>query len=782
MKKRQEPPKPPSPKRTVNVISGGEEINGVIYTATKKVSKVSHTREASSTGSSMNIILLRVVNEMQAEDKLIPKAHTLSDSNTKSDEKLQSQNTVEDASTPTSTGVGQTDIDSRPDAIQEPEENENIKTMFEELEAVMLFEHWPDKKVYIGTNLISERKIIELLKANADGFAWSHSDMTGILPEVMTHKLNEDPSYPPVKQKKKKQGSLKNEVIQDEVHKLLKIRSICEVKYPDWLANTVVVPKKNGKWRVSVYYTDLNKACPKDSFPLQHIDQLIDATAGHELLSFLDAYLGYNRITMDPLDEEKTSFITERGTYCYKVMSFGDHIQHLTDTFQILRKFNMKLNPEKCAFGVSSECQQALKNLKSYMSNPPLLAKPKDGEKLLVYLAVSEVTNCNKITSFSRFVADFSQGIQLEAEKELQVFNGSNPGTWTLFTDGSSNVKGASLGIVLVPHTGETIRQAIKCHPITNNEAGYEAVIAGLELARELRIEHVTIKSDSQLVVNQMQGTYTAREARMQQYLKKAWDLVRQFQTWKVMQILREENADALDNLASAAEVSNKENASVIHLFHSVLDQDKNEVHYHKPKARITSTPYHPVGNGQPESTNKVIINKLKKRLEESKDNWPEVLPGVLWAYRTTTKTSTGEIPFSLVYGAKTLIPVEIGEPSTRYTQATKDSNEEEMRVNLDLLKERRENALIRMTAQKQVIERYYNHKARLRYFKIGDYVLKKVFQSTRAANAGKLSPTWEGPYKVHGIAGKGAYELETLDGKILPSNWNVVHLKRYYF
>ena len=85
-------------------------------------------------------------------------------------------------------------------------------------------------------------------------------------------------------------------MIQDEVQKLLKIGSIREVKYPTWLANTVVVPKKNGKWRVCVDYTDLNKACPKDSFPLPHIDQLIDATAGHELLSFLDAYSGYNQI------------------------------------------------------------------------------------------------------------------------------------------------------------------------------------------------------------------------------------------------------------------------------------------------------------------------------------------------------------------------------------------------------------------------------------------------------------------------------------------------------
>ncbi|XP_070015960.1 uncharacterized protein [Nicotiana sylvestris] len=135
-----------------------------------------------------------------------------------------------------------------------------------------------------------------------------------------------------------------------------------------------------------------------------------------------------------------------------------------------------------------------------------------------------------------------------------------------------------------------------------------------------------------------------------------------------------------------------------------------------------------------------------------------------------------------MVYGAEALIPVEIGEPSTRYVQATEESNDEEMRVNLDLLEERKEAALIRMVAQKQVIERYYNRKARLRFFKIGDFVLKKVFQFTKASNSGKISPTWEGPYRVRDIAGKGAYVLETMDGKVLPLHWNAVHLKKYYF
>ena len=129
--------------------------------------------------------------------------------------------------------------------------------------------------------------------------------------------------HPPVKQKRRKFAPERNKVVNEEVQKQLDIGSVREVHYLDWLANVVVVRKKNGKWRVCIDFTDLNKACPKDSFPLPHIDMLVDATAGHELLSFMDAFSGYNQILMHPDDQEKTAFITEMGIFCYKVMPFG---------------------------------------------------------------------------------------------------------------------------------------------------------------------------------------------------------------------------------------------------------------------------------------------------------------------------------------------------------------------------------------------------------------------------------------------------------------------------
>jgi hypothetical protein len=234
---------------------------------------------------------------------------------------------------------------------------------------------------------------VQFLRENVDVFAWSHEDMPGIDTEVMVHKLNVNPSMHPVKQKRRVFAPERNAAVMAEVDKLLTAGFIREVYYPEWLANVVMVKKSNGKWRMCVDFTDLNKACPKDSYPLPRIDQLVDSTAGHKLLSFMDAFSGYNQIQMEEEDQEKTAFITSRGLFCYKAMPFGlknagatyqrlvnkmfhdqigrnvevyvddmlvkskeneDHLTDLKETFQALRTYNMKLNPEKCAFGVSS--------------------------------------------------------------------------------------------------------------------------------------------------------------------------------------------------------------------------------------------------------------------------------------------------------------------------------------------------------------------------------------------------------------------------------------------
>ena len=150
-------------------------------------------------------------------------------------------------------------------------------------------------------------ELITCLKKNLHTFSWAAEDMSGIDINITCHELNIDQTFKQVKHKRCKLGPERASAVNDEVEKLLKVGSITEVRYPDWLANPVVVKKKNGKWRVCIDFTDLNKACPKDSFPLLHIDRLVKATAGNELLSFMDAFLGYNQIMMHPDDREKTA-------------------------------------------------------------------------------------------------------------------------------------------------------------------------------------------------------------------------------------------------------------------------------------------------------------------------------------------------------------------------------------------------------------------------------------------------------------------------------------------
>ena len=123
--------------------------------------------------------------------------------------------------------------------------------------------------------------------------------MGGIDPTIITHKLNVSPSFKPIKQKRRIFTLERQKAINEEVGKLLQAGAIREVKYPEWLANIVLVKKANGKWRLCIDFTDVNHACPKDSFPLPRIDLIVDATAEHELPSFMDAFSGYNQISMD---------------------------------------------------------------------------------------------------------------------------------------------------------------------------------------------------------------------------------------------------------------------------------------------------------------------------------------------------------------------------------------------------------------------------------------------------------------------------------------------------
>ncbi|RVW71176.1 Transposon Ty3-G Gag-Pol polyprotein [Vitis vinifera] len=296
----------------------------------------------------------------------------------------------------------------------------------------------PPRELRIGSNLSTDERdsLIQLLRAYLDVFAWSYEDMPGLDPSIVQHRLPLLPHARPVKQKLRRLHPRWSLQVKEEIQKQLNVGFLSMVEYLEWLANVVPVPKKDGKVRVCVDFRDLNKASPKDDFPLPHIDMLVDSTAGHLMLSFMDGFFGYSQILMAREDMEKTSFITEWGIYCYRVMPFGlknagatyqraattlfhdmmhrdvkvyvdnmivksrdrlDHLAALERFFERIRQFRLRLNPKKFTFRVTSGkllgymCQRAFERIREYLLSPPVLAPPTPGRPLLLYLSVSDV-------------------------------------------------------------------------------------------------------------------------------------------------------------------------------------------------------------------------------------------------------------------------------------------------------------------------------------------------------------------------------------------------------
>jgi hypothetical protein len=312
-----------------------------------------------------------------------------------------------------------------------------------------------DQRVLLGSQLSDEQEktMLRFLFNNKDVFAWTANDLYGVNRDVIEHSLNVDPSFRPRKQRLRKMSDDKADGGRNEVKRLLSAGVIREVTYPEWLANTVMVKKANGKWRMCIDFTDLNKACPKDEFPLPRIDTLVDAAASLELMSLLDCYSGYHQIWMKKEDEPKTSFITPSGTYCYLRMPEGlknargsfnrmtakvlhsqigrnvltyvddiivkstkqeNHIADLQETFANFRQAALKLNPEKCVFGVKKgKFLGCLVSTKGIEANPNkieaiLRMEPPNSKKGAQRLV-------GRLTSLNRFISK-------SAERNLPFF------------------------------------------------------------------------------------------------------------------------------------------------------------------------------------------------------------------------------------------------------------------------------------------------------------------------------------------------------------------------
>ncbi|GJX53128.1 reverse transcriptase domain-containing protein [Tanacetum coccineum] len=460
-----------------------------------------------------------------------------------------------------------------------------------------------------------------------------------------------------------------------------------EVYYHDWLSNPFMVKKHGGSWRMCVDFTDLNKACPQDCYPLPEIDWKIESLCGYPYKCFLDTYKGYHQIQMAEPDEEKMAFHTSHGVYCYTKMLFGlkntgatyqrlvdkafdnqvgrnievyvndlvikshtktEMLRDIDETFSVLRlpslrtikevqSLNEKLASlnrflsksaenslplfktlkkyiEKSDFHWTPEAEQAFKQLKQHLSELPMLVAPKPKEELIVYLSASHgaistvlMTEMDKVQMPVYFVSRALQGPELyytpmeklvlalvfAAKRLRRYFQAhsivvitdqpikqiiSRPdvigrlqkwsvmlGEHNITYQPRTSVKGQILADFLVEKSNEAapdtpegteFTYALRFQFISsNNEAEYVALIAGLRIAAQMGVRNVHVSVDSKLVVNQVLGTYVAKEENMIKYLEKAKSLISGFTKFSISQVPRSKNkkADALSKIASTS-------------------------------------------------------------------------------------------------------------------------------------------------------------------------------------------------------------------------------------
>jgi hypothetical protein len=318
--------------------------------------------------------------------------------------------------------------------------------------------------------------------------------MPGIPREVIEHHLKIYPDAKPVSQKPRRQSVERQDFICEEVRKLLHAGFIEEVHHPVWLENPVIVPKANRKLRMCIDYTSLNKACPKDPYPLPRIDQIVDSTSGCDLLSFLDAYFGFHQIRMSKEDRRHTAFVTVDGLYCYVVMpyglrnalptfvramskTFGDLIrdkveiyvddtmvktregstivEDLTLVFGKLRATRTKLNPEKCIFGVSTG--KLMGFLVLYRGTE---ANPEKIKAIEVMRPPARIKDIQKLTGSLAALSRFISRLAKRALPIFKLLRKSGPFAWTeeaeqAFQELKQHL--ASLPILVAPEPGELL-------------------------------------------------------------------------------------------------------------------------------------------------------------------------------------------------------------------------------------------------------------------------------------------------------------------------------------
>nr|GEV45257.1 reverse transcriptase domain-containing protein [Tanacetum cinerariifolium] len=495
------------------------------------------------------------------------------------------------------------------------------------------------------------------------------------------------------------------------------------------VSNPVIVKKANERWKLCVDFTDINKACLKDHHPLPATDQKMEDLYKFGLKCFLDAYKGYHQIHMAKGDEEKISFFTREGVFCYKRLPFGlknaggtyhklidkvfgnqmghnleihiddmiiksnseeDMLVDIKETFKKLRVINMKLNLKKCSFGVE--------------------------EGLFFRHLITK------------------QGIKMNRSKPQRK------------------------------HKRRAIsRKGKKANP-------------RLRIAEEMKIQELAIFVDSHLVANQVKGLLKARKPIINQYLENTKEILKNFSNYSMEHVRRDQDkkVDALSKLDSmtfsklAKEYKQEALSKKYTKVPAKCMQDYDW--WYQRLQKLGPLPMAPRGA-------RFLVVPLTTSQNRSKQS--HCLPplrkwisrGHQQRYYQENEKKTGEDSQSLVYGSE-VVPIEISMETKRIQDFNVKQNEKKRREDLDILEESMDIASIMEAYYKHKLEGYYNKRIRPSTFKRGTYVLR--FNSVcKAEFQGKIGPTWKGPYIVKKAYGDGAYKLDTLSGSPIDRTWN---------
>uniref|UniRef100_A0A2N9E8D5 Integrase catalytic domain-containing protein n=1 Tax=Fagus sylvatica TaxID=28930 RepID=A0A2N9E8D5_FAGSY len=438
-------------------------------------------------------------------------------------------------------------------------------------------------------------------------------EMPGIDPGLVAHSLNVEPGTRPVVQPMRTFHTEVEAQITQEVKKLLAAGFIKPIQHPRWLSNIVPVKKKNGQIRCCVDFRNLNKACPKDEFPLPNMDLLIDSAAGHAMFSFMDGFSGYNQIRMSTRDAEKTAFRTPIGNFYYTVMPFGlknagatyqrtmtamfhdmmhkeieDYVDDIVvkskkreDHLRILRKGRlsyirrfipglaavtatfMPLMKKGVPFVWSTACQQAFEKIQLIMTKLPTVCAPVPGRPLRLYLA----SNSEAIGGL------VAQEDEDGTEKPIYYVSRALRDAETRYSGAErASIKSQAIADLLAQFPGEDsssishevpgeIGEALladladstwtlKFDGSSTSSSKYEAYITGLVIAHEMGIKHLRVIGDSNLIICQTKGEFSLKEPSLALYRALAQKLEEKFDTFEISHAMRCENRYA-DALAT---------------------------------------------------------------------------------------------------------------------------------------------------------------------------------------------------------------------------------------